>query len=182
MQALDTSLDGVLILEPSVFEDERGYFVETWNQRRFAETTGVDAEFVQDNQSGSARGVLRGLHYQVPPHAQGKLIRAVVGSVYDVAVDLRRGSPTFGGWFGIELSSMNHLQLWIPTGFAHGFIATSDWAEVHYKVTDYYSQPNERALRWDDPEIGIVWPTDLPPVLSDRDADAVTLQDAEVFS
>lgn len=182
MQALATSLGGVLVLEPSVFEDERGFFLETWNDRRFAETTGVDVRFVQDNQSGSIRGVLRGLHYQLPPHAQGKLIRAVVGSVFDVAVDLRKTSTTFGQWFGTELSSMNHRQLWIPTGFAHGFIATSDWAEVHYKVTDYYSQPSERALRWDDTAIGIAWPLDVPPVLSERDAGATSLGDAEVFS
>ncbi len=182
MQALATSLDGVLVLEPTVLEDERGFFLETWNERRFAETTGVDVRFVQDNQSGSIRGVLRGLHYQLTPHAQGKLIRAVVGSVFDVAVDLRKASPTFGGWFGTELSSMNHRQLWIPTGFAHGFIATSDWAEVHYKVTGYYAQPSERALRWDDPAIGIAWPLDIPPVLSERDAGATSLGDAEVFS
>lgn len=182
MHALATSLEGVLVLEPTVFEDERGFFLETWNEQGFAQTTGVDARFVQDNQSGSTRGVLRGLHYQLPPHSQGKLIRAVVGSVFDVAVDLRMASPTFGRWFGIDLSSMNHRQLWIPAGFAHGFIATSDWAEVHYKVTSYYSQPSERALRWDDPEIGILWPVDVPPILSERDARAVTLQDAEVFS
>jgi len=182
MQALATHLDGVLVFEPNTFQDERGFFLETWNDRVFEELTGVEARFVQDNQSGSKQGVLRGLHYQVPPHSQGKLVRAVVGSVFDVAVDLRRNSPTFGQWFGIELSSMNNLQLWIPTGFAHGFIATSEWAEVLYKVTDYYSKPSERALRWDDPEIGVAWPLDVAPALSDRDAGAAGLRDAEVFS
>jgi dTDP-4-dehydrorhamnose 3,5-epimerase len=182
MQALVTSLDGVLVLEPKVFQDERGFFLETWNDRLFAETTGVESRFVQDNQSGSKRGVLRGLHYQLPPHPQGKLVRAVVGSVFDVAVDLRRASPTFGHWFAIELSAMNQKQLWIPPGFAHGFLATSEWAEIQYKVSGYYSQGSERALRWDDPEVGVAWPLEGSPILSRRDAEAPGLGEAEVFS
>jgi dTDP-4-dehydrorhamnose 3,5-epimerase len=172
----------LLILEPDVFEDHRGFVVESWNRRVFKETTGLSPEFVQDTVSGSKRGVLRGLHYQVPPDAQGKLVRTARGSVFDVAVDLRRSSPTFGGWFGIELSEANHKQLWIPTGMAHGFAITSDWAEVHYKSTAHYSRTSERGLRWDDPEVGIEWPLDTHPLLSEKDTEAPVLQDAEVFA
>lgn len=182
MQVSETSLDGVLVLEPTVLEDERGYFLETWNQRRFAEDIGVDVVFVQDNQSGSKRGVLRGLHYQLPPHDQGKLVRAVTGSVFDVAVDIRRSSPTFGHWFGTELSATNHRQIWIPSGHAHGFLALTDWAEVQYKVTGPYHQESERTLRWDDGDIEVDWPVAEPPTLSPRDAVAPGLREAEVFS
>ena len=181
MQALLTSLEDVLILEPTVFRDERGFFVETWNCGAFEEATGIEPDFVQDNLSGSKLGVLRGLHYQLPPNAQGKLVRAAAGSVFDVAVDIRRSSSTFGRWFGIELSSMNQRQLWIPSGFAHGFVAMSDWAEVHYKVTGYHSRGSERALRWDDPDVGIEWPLDVAPLLSEKDASATRLREADVF-
>jgi dTDP-4-dehydrorhamnose 3,5-epimerase len=181
MQTLATSLDGVLILEPTVFRDERGFFLETWNRRAFEEVTGETSEFVQDNHSGSKLGVLRGLHYQVAPNPQGKLVRAAVGSVFDVSVDIRRASPTFGKWFGVELSAMNQKQVWIPTGFAHGFLTTSDWAEVHYKSTGYYSRSSERGIRWDDPDVGIEWPLDISPLLSEKDAGATGLRDAEVF-
>jgi len=182
MQALATSLEGVFILEPAVFHDERGFFLESWNRRAFVESTGVDADFVQDNHSGSKLGVLRGLHYQLPPNPQGKLVRAAVGSVFDVAVDIRRSSPTFGEWFGIELSTLNQRQLWIPIGFAHGFVTTSEWAEVHYKVTDYYSRSSERVLRWDDPDVGIEWPLSGAPLISEKDAGATGLREAEVFT
>jgi dTDP-4-dehydrorhamnose 3,5-epimerase len=182
MQLLATSLDGVLVIEPTVYRDERGFFLETWNRREFAVATRVGAEFVQDNVSGSRSGVVRGLHYQLPPHPQGKLVRASVGSVFDVAVDLRRSSSTFGQWFGVELSAMNQRQLWIPPGFAHGFLVTSDWAEVNYKTTEYYDQPCERVLRWDDPDIGIEWPLAGEPVLSDKDAAASGLREAEAFT
>jgi len=182
MQPLATSLDGVLLVEPTVYRDERGFFFESWNRREFAAATGVGAEFVQDNVSGSRSGVVRGLHYQLPPHPQGKLVRASVGSVFDVAVDLRRSSSTFGQWFGVELSAMSQRQLWIPPGFAHGFLVTSDWAEVNYKTTDYYDQRCERVLRWDDPDIGIEWPLAGPSVLSEKDASASGLREAEVFT
>jgi dTDP-4-dehydrorhamnose 3,5-epimerase len=182
MEIVPTDLDGLLVFEPTVFRDERGYFFESWNHRDFREATGFEPEFVQDNQSGSKRGVLRGLHYQVLPEPQGKLVRAVAGSVFDVAVDLRTFSPTFGRWFGTELSAENHRQLWIPVGFAHGFLATSDWAEVQYKVTGYHSRPCERVLRWDDPEVGIGWPLDVAPLLSDRDGAAPALRDVDVFT
>jgi dTDP-4-dehydrorhamnose 3,5-epimerase len=181
MQSLTTSLDGLFILEPTVFRDERGFFVETWNRRAFEACTGVRSEFVQDNHSGSKHGVLRGLHYQLPPDPQGKLVRAAVGSVFDVVVDIRRSSPTYGGWFGVDLSATNQRQLWIPPGFAHGFITTSDWAEVHYKTTGYFSRSSERAIRWDDPDVGIEWPLDSAPILSEKDAGALALRDAETF-
>lgn len=181
MQALATSLDGVLILEPTVFRDARGFFLESWNRLAFREASGVEDEFVQDNVSGSRSGVLRGLHYQLPPDSQGKLVRAGVGTVFDVAVDIRRSSPTFGRWLGIELSATNQRQVWIPSGFAHGFVTTSDWAEVHYKSTGYYSRSSERVLRWDDPDIGIEWPLEVAPVLSEKDAGAIGLREADVF-
>lgn len=182
MQVFPTSLDGVLIIEPTVFQDERGFFLESWNRLAFQEATGVKTDFVQDNCSGSKQGVVRGLHYQLPPNPQGKLVRTAVGSVFDVAVDLRRSSPTFGRWFGTELTSENQRQLWIPTGFAHGFVATSDWAEVQYKVTSYYERSRERVLRWDDPDLGIDWPLDIAPLLADKDAGATPLREAEVFA
>jgi len=183
MQSLATSLDGVLLIEPAVYRDERGFFLESWNRREFAAATGMTAEFVQDNVSGSRSGVVRGLHYQLPPHPQGKLVRASVGTVFDVAVDLRRSSSTFGQWFGVELSAMNQRQLWIPPGFGHGFLTTSDWAEVNYKTTDYYSRSSERVVRWDDPDIAIEWPLEgRPALLSEKDAAASGLRDAEVFT
>jgi dTDP-4-dehydrorhamnose 3,5-epimerase len=177
-----TSLGGCLLIEPDTFEDDRGFFLESWNLAAFEDLTGFDTAFVQDNHSGSKGGVLRGLHYQLPPHPQGKLVRVVVGAVFDVAVDLRRSSPTFGDWFGTELTAENRTQLWIPPGFAHGFLALSDWAEVLYKTTDYYAPDLDRSIRWDDPDIGIEWPIDGEPVLSDKDAGAPALGDAEVFA
>ena len=176
MKVTPTAIAGVLILEPKVFGDERGYFMESFNQRAFNTAVGHEVEFVQDNQSRSARGVLRGLHYQLPPHAQGKLVRVTLGRVFDVAVDIRAGSPTFGQWVGTELSDTNHRQMWIPPGLAHGFLVLSESADFLYKTTDYYAPQAERSLRWDDPAIGIAWPdTGTPPVLSAKDAVAPAL-------
>jgi dTDP-4-dehydrorhamnose 3,5-epimerase len=177
-----TALSDVLVLEPRRFQDERGFFFESWNDSAFEELTAVKTNFVQDNHSGSKLGVLRGLHYQLPPHPQGKLVRAVVGSVFDVAVDVRRSSPTFGEWFGVNLTAENRKQLWVPPGFAHGFLALSDWAELLYKTTDYYAPECDRSIRWDDPDIGIEWPFDGTPILSDKDAAAPLLRNAEVFA
>jgi dTDP-4-dehydrorhamnose 3,5-epimerase len=182
VQILPTALSGLLLIEPRSFPDDRGFFVESWNARLFTEATGVEAGFVQDNHSGSKGGVLRGLHYQLPPQPQGKLVRVVTGSVFDVAVDIRRSSPTFGRWFGAELTADNRRQLWVPPGFAHGFLATSDWAELLYKTTDYYSPELDRSIRWDDPDIGIDWPIEGQPILSEKDASAPLLRDAQVFS
>lgn len=182
MQAQSTELPEVLLLEPKVFGDERGYFMEAFHQTRFAELTGKHTDFVQDNQSGSRRGVLRGLHYQVGAHPQGKLVRVLSGAVFDVAVDIRRSSPRFGQWTGRPLSADNRHQLWVPPGFAHGFLVTSEHAEVLYKVTDVYDPAGERAIRWDDPTIGIAWPEGIAPVLSDKDAAAPPLAEAEVFA
>lgn len=173
MKVIETKLPGVLIVEPRVFTDERGYFLESWNEERYC-TLGVERPFVQDNMSFSRRGVLRGLHYQ-DPSPQGKLVSVAQGAVFDVAVDLRIGSPTFGHWVGVELSSDNHRQLWIPEGFAHGFQVTSNTAVFSYKCTDYYQPEAERSLRWDDPEVGIQWPEEQP-VLSDKDAQAPLLR------
>ncbi|MNZ48351.1 dTDP-4-dehydrorhamnose 3,5-epimerase [compost metagenome] len=181
MKAIATALDGVLILEPRVFEDPRGCFFESWNARSFAELTGSDAQFVQDNHSVSHRGVLRGLHYQLPPAAQGKLLRVVQGAVYDVVVDLRRGSPSFGGWLSVELSAANQRQLWIPPGFAHGFLSLADHTVTLYKTTAYFSPAHERCLRWDDAQLAIPWPLDDAPLLSPRDAEGPDLDAAEVF-
>jgi dTDP-4-dehydrorhamnose 3,5-epimerase len=181
VNVIPTDLPGVLVLEPRVFGDERGWFFESWSERVFAESTGFTGGFVQDNHSRSARGVLRGLHYQMAPFAQGKLVRVTSGSVFDVAVDLRRGSATFGRWSGVELSADNRRQLWLPPGFAHGFCVTSESAEVLYKATAYYSPPHERCLRWDDPAIGIRWPVPAP-VLAPRDAAAPLLAQAECFA
>lgn len=181
MNVITTPLEGVLILEPRVFGDDRGYFFESYNARRFQELAGLDPVFVQDNHSRSAKGVLRGLHYQIQ-HAQGKLVRVTEGSVFDVAVDLRKSSPTFGKWFGTELSAENKRQIWIPPGFAHGFVVTSDVASFLYKTTDYWAPEHERAVRWDDPAIGIDWPLDGEPQLSGKDLAAALLADAEVFA
>jgi dTDP-4-dehydrorhamnose 3,5-epimerase len=182
MKVMATRLPEVLTLEPRVFGDERGYFFESYNRRAFNQAAGSEVEFVQDNHSRSARGVLRGLHYQIPPHAQGKLVRVTAGCVFDVAVDLRRSSPRFGQWVGMELSAGNHRQLWIPPGFAHGFVVLSDSADFLYKATNYYSPGAERAVTWNDPTIGIEWPDlGLEPALSPKDRAAPLLSAAECF-
>ena len=175
MQVARTSLQDVLLIKPAVHGDERGYFLESFNQREFAAAIGVDVRFVQDNQSRSAVGVLRGLHYQVGARAQGKLVRVLSGEIFDVAVDLRRASAQFGMWTAVTLNATEHAQLWIPQGFAHGFLVLSDSADVLYKTTDYYSPADERSIRYDDPDIGIEWPQGREPVLSSRDADAGSL-------
>jgi dTDP-4-dehydrorhamnose 3,5-epimerase len=176
MQVTPTVIPDVLVIEPKVFGDARGFFLESFNQKAFDAAVGRPVTFVQDNHSRSRKGVLRGLHFQQAPHAQGKLVRVIQGSVFDVAVDVRRGSPTFGRWVGLELSAANHKQLWIPAGLAHGFLVTSDSADFLYKTTDYYEPASERALRWDDPAFGIAWP-DIgeAPTLSARDAQAPLL-------
>ncbi|MDA7417771.1 dTDP-4-dehydrorhamnose 3,5-epimerase [Xenophilus arseniciresistens] len=180
MKITPTQLEGVLILEPKVFGDDRGFFMESFNQRVFDEAVGRHVEFVQDNHSRSSKGVLRGLHYQVQ-QAQGKLVRVTRGSVFDVAVDIRRGSPTFGQWVGVELSEGNHRQLWIPAGFAHGFVVTSDSADFLYKASDYYAPAHERSIAWNDRDIGIAWPDlGVPPTLSGKDAGAASLATAEL--
>ncbi len=180
MKAIPTAIADVLVVDPQVHGDARGFFFESWNRRAFAALVGRDVEFVQDNHSASARGVLRGLHYQVR-QAQGKLVRVVAGEVFDVAVDLRRSSPTFGRWVGERLSAANHRLMWIPPGFAHGFVVLSDMAEFLYKATDYYAPEHERALRWNDPRVGIAWPFAGEPQLKPRDAAAPLLADAETF-
>ncbi|HEY5890662.1 MAG TPA: dTDP-4-dehydrorhamnose 3,5-epimerase [Acidimicrobiia bacterium] len=182
MQATYITPHGVVLLDPVVHADERGIFFESWNRAAFVESLGFGIDFLQDNHSRSAKGVLRGLHYQAESRPQGKLVRVVAGSVWDVAVDIRRSSPTFSEWVGVELSAANHKQLWIPPGFAHGFIALSDPSDVIYKVTDYYSPEHDRAIRWDDPDIGIEWPVEGVPLLSDKDANAPYLRDAEHFA
>lgn len=169
MKVTPTKLAGVLVIEPRVFGDERGFFFESFNQRAFDEAAGAHVDFVQDNHSKSSRNVLRGLHYQLPPKAQGKLVRVVQGEVFDVAVDLRKNSKTFGQWVGETLSAENKKQLWIPAGFAHGFLTLSETAEFLYKTTDYYSPEHERCIRWDDPELAIQWPLLHSPTISDKD-------------
>ncbi len=181
MKLVATVLKDVFIVEPQVFGDNRGFFMESFNQRRFDESIGAQHSFVQDNQSRSSTGVLRGLHYQRAPHAQAKLVRVTRGSVFDVAVDVRRSSPTFGQWVGVELSDENHRQLWIPVGFAHGYAVTSETAEVLYKTTDYYTPSAEVCIRWDDPAIGVRWPLTVSPVLSAKDLAGVMLDAAPVF-
>jgi dTDP-4-dehydrorhamnose 3,5-epimerase len=176
-----TEIPDVLILEPAVFKDERGFFFESFNQKKIEDIAGPQLHFVQDNQSYSARGVLRGLHYQIE-QPQGKLVRAVQGEIFDVAVDLRRKSPTFGKWTGVKLSAENKKQVWIPEGLAHGFLVLSETADVFYKVTDYYAPQHERALLWNDPSIGIAWPMDHKPILSVKDRSALPLAAAEVFA
>jgi dTDP-4-dehydrorhamnose 3,5-epimerase len=172
------------LLTPRRFADDRGYFAETYNKAEFAAETGYDGEFVQDNHSRSERGVLRGLHYQIEPRSQGKLVRVVLGAVFDVVVDIRRSSSTFGQWFGVELSGEVGNQIWIPPGFAHGFLALTDGAEVQYKTTDFYSPDHERTIRWDDPAVGVVWPTERVGrvLVSERDEASPLLVDAEVFA
>ena len=181
MQVTPTELPEVLLIEPKVFGDDRGFFLESWNARRFREATGVDADFVQDNHSRSARNVLRGIHYQlVKP--QGKLVRVVQGAVFDVAVDLRRGSPRFGKWVGVELSAENKRQLWIPPGFGHGFLVTSESADFLYKTTEYWMAEHERSLVWNDPTVDVRWPLHgAAPTLAAKDAAAPSLERAEVF-
>lgn len=181
MNVIATAIEDVKIIEPSVFGDARGFFLESFNAKRFAELTGVDLPFVQDNHSRSQRGVLRGLHYQIE-QAQGKLVRVVRGAVFDVAVDLRRSSSTFGAWVGVELTEDNHRQLWVPPGFGHGFLVTSDSADFLYKTTDYYAPEHERSILWNDPEIGIEWPLDGEPMLSGKDKAGVLFKDAEVYA
>lgn len=179
VQRLD--IDGLMVFEPRVFADERGAFFESFNEPKFREATGFDGSFVQDNHSISHKGVLRGLHYQIAPHAQGKLVRVVAGAVFDVAVDIREGSPTFGKWAGVELTAANRKQFWIPAGFAHGFLALEDGTEFLYKATDFWHAASERSIRWDDPEIGVEWPLNGAPVVSGKDAGAVSLAGAEVI-
>lgn len=181
MQVTPTAIPEVLLIEPKVFGDARGFFFESYNQRAFAQVMGLQLNFVQDNHSRSAKGVLRGLHYQIQ-QPQGKLVRVVRGSVFDVAVDLRRHSPTFCRWVGMELSEHNQRQMWVPPGFAHGFLVTSDSADFLYKTTDYYAPEHERCIRWDDPAIGIAWPLAGEPQLSAKDRAGVALAQAETFA
>jgi dTDP-4-dehydrorhamnose 3,5-epimerase len=180
MNVVGTELPGVLILEPRVLGDERGFFLESHNQRVFEQATGVRATFVQDNHSRSRKGVLRGLHYQVR-QPQGKLVRVIAGEVFDVAVDLRRSSPAFGRWTGTLLSAENKRMLWIPPGFAHGFLVMSDSADFLYKTTDYYAPEHERCVIWNDPDVGIRWPLEQDPVLAQKDRAGTRLKQADVF-
>jgi dTDP-4-dehydrorhamnose 3,5-epimerase len=179
MNIIKTSIPDILLFEPKVFGDQRGFFYESFNARVFREITGLDARFVQDNHSLSVKGVLRGLHYQLPPAAQGKLVRCVVGEIFDVAVDLRRGSPSFGKWMGEILSVDNKRMMWIPEGFAHGFYVLSENAELLYKSTDYYAPERERCILWNDSDLNIEWPLEGEPILSRKDAVAKTLRAAE---
>lgn len=178
MKVVATDLPAVLILEPRVFEDARGFFFESWNRHAFLEATGVDAAFVQDNHSRSARNVLRGLHYQVK-QPQGKLVRVTVGEIWDVVVDLRRGSSSFGKWAGFTLSAADRRMAWIPAGFAHGFLVTSEVAEVQYKATDYYAPEHERTLLWNDSALGIRWPVSGEPILAEKDRRGAPLAECE---
>ncbi len=180
MQIIQTDIADVLILQPKVFGDERGFFMESFNSRTWLEHTGLEVDFVQDNHSRSGRGVLRGLHYQIK-QPQGKLVRVVSGEVFDVAVDVRRSSPTFGRWTGVMLSAENRLQFWIPPGFAHGFMVVSEEADFLYKATDYYAPEFERTIIYNDPALGIVWPEGITPELSAKDAAAPLFCEAEVF-
>ena len=182
MRITPTALPGVLILEPRVIADERGFFMESFNQRAFDAAVGQAVSFVQDNHSCSQRGVLRGLHYQLPPHAQGKLVRVVRGSAFDVAVDIRRGSPTFGHWVGFTLDAVDNRQMWVPAGFAHGFLALEDDTHFLYKTSAYYARDCERAIAWNDAAIGIEWPAlGSSPQLAAKDAAAPCLADAQTF-
>jgi dTDP-4-dehydrorhamnose 3,5-epimerase len=181
IQVTATALPEVKIIEPKVFGDTRGYFYESFNGREFADHVESGAEFVQDNHSRSARGVLRGLHYQIE-HAQGKLVRVVEGEVFDVAVDIRKSSPNFGKWVGVNLSESNHRQLWVPPGFAHGFVVLSESAQFLYKTTDFWFPEHERSIVWNDSQIGIRWPIDFEPLLAAKDAAGKTLAEAEVFA
>ncbi|MGY4661467.1 dTDP-4-dehydrorhamnose 3,5-epimerase [Pseudomonas chlororaphis] len=180
MKVLATELPRVLIIEPKVFGDERGFFYESFNAKAFEEATGVRTQFVQDNHSRSQKGVLRGLHYQIE-NTQGKLVRVVAGEVLDVTVDIRRSSPHFGKWVGVRLSADNHRQLWVPEGFAHGFVVLSEYAEFLYKTTDYYTPASERCIRWDDPTLAIDWQLTGPAQLSAKDQAGKLLSEAELF-
>ena len=181
MQITPTHLTDIYLIEPKVFSDDRGFFMETYQAQKFAEA-GIPTSFVQDNHSRSRQGTLRGLHYQIQ-QAQGKLLRVVIGEIFDVAVDIRRSSPTFGHWVGTFLSAQNKSQLWVPPGFAHGFYVISEWADLLYKTTDYYAPQWERTIRWDDPDLGIEWPLvgDQTPLLSAKDSQGKTLREAEIF-
>lgn len=181
MNLAPTDIGDVLVFEPRVFRDDRGFFFESWNARNFNRAVGSDIQFVQDNHSHSARNVLRGLHYQIR-QPQGKLVRAVRGRIFDVAVDIRTSSPSFGRWTGVELSDENCRQLWVPAGFAHGFLVLSESADVLYKATDYYAPEHERCLAWNDPDVGIAWPLQAAPILSPKDAAGLPLREAEVFA
>ena len=178
MKIIDTKIPELKIIEPAVFGDERGFFFESFNQVKFESAVGYVVNFVQDNHSRSARGVLRGLHYQLPSHPQGKLVRCVLGEVFDVAVDIRKSSPTFGQWVGVHLSAENKRQFWIPAGFAHGFLTLSEHAEFLYKTTDYWAKDCEQAIIWNDPQVGIEWPAfDGQPLLSEKDQQASKLSE-----
>jgi dTDP-4-dehydrorhamnose 3,5-epimerase len=181
MKVVRAQIPDVLIIEPSLFDDERGVFFESWNARAFCGAVGHDVQFVQDNHSISNRGVLRGLHYQIE-QPQGKLVRVVRGEVFDVAVDLRKSSPTFGRWVGCELGERDHRQMWVPAGFAHGFLVLSESADVLYKVTGYYAPEHEHCLIWNDPDVAIAWPLDGAPILNARDRQGQTLGKAETFA
>jgi len=181
MKAIPTAIPEVLIIEPQVFGDQRGFFFESYNARKFTEATGLTPQFVQDNHSRSAKNVLRGLHYQLQ-QPQDKLVRVVAGAVFDVAVDVRKGSKTFGQWVGVELSAENKKMLWIPGGFAHGFVVLSDHAEFLYKTTDYWAPEHERCIVWNDPELNIAWPLDgAQPLVSGKDGQGVLFRAAEVY-
>lgn len=181
MKVTATAIPDVLVIEPKVFGDERGFFYESFNQQAFNQATGLDVKFVQDNHSRSAKGVLRGLHYQIQ-QPQGKLVRCVRGAVYDVAVDIRKSSPNFGTWVGVELTEQNHKQLWVPAGFAHGFVVLTDTADFLYKTTEYYAPMHEQCIVWNDSELEIHWPLDGIPLVSAKDAKGKTFKTAQVFS
>lgn len=181
MKVIQTDIPDVLIIEPQVFEDSRGFFFESFNHSEWEKATGLQVTFVQENHSCSRKGVLRGLHYQIAPHCQGKLVRCVAGEVWDVAVDLRRSSPTFGQWVGCCLSDYNRRQLWIPEGFAHGFVTLTEKAEFLYKTTNYYAPEAERCICWNDPELNIHWPLDLSPILSEKDLRGCSFSSADTF-
>jgi len=180
VKVVRTDLPEVLLLEPRVYQDERGFFLESYNKRTFRDATGLDVDFVQDNQSFSVRNVLRGLHYQVR-QPQGKLVHVMAGDIFDVAVDLRRGSPTFGKWTGVTLSGGGHRMMWVPAGFAHGYLVLSEHAIVFYKTTDFYAPQHERTVLWNDPDLAIRWPLMAEPTVSDKDRRAPRLQSADVF-
>ena len=182
MKITDSKIIDVKVIEPNVIEDERGFFFESFNHKKFEEAIGYNITFVQDNHSKSSNGVLRGLHYQLPPHAQGKLVRVIQGEVFDVAVDIRKSSPNFGKWIGETLSAENKKQLWIPEGFAHGFITLSETAEFIYKTTNFYNPKSEGSIIWDDPSIGISWPISFPPLITSKDEAANSLLQAKVFA
>lgn len=181
MQIIKTEIPDAMIFEPKVFGDDRGFFFESFNQKVFENAIGCKVDFIQDNHSKSTKGVLRGLHYQLPPYAQAKLVRCVVGEVFDIAVDIRKSSSTFGKWVGVHLSAENKRQFWIPEGFAHGFLVLSDIAEFVYKTTNYYSPSHDRSILWNDPDINIIWPLESAPLLSSKDEAAQLLSNADFF-